>query len=133
MYKMSICDINKHLKAIENMNDDGVQNYLNDKKLWYFDVIYTFDKIEQKFIDIVIPEIKQKENRRADNILLNQLFQFLSQEELKQLVKISTCKHYTTILPNFLENRNGKYFFNVERNNSSDTEYNRDFRDSRIF
>jgi hypothetical protein len=122
---MDIDEVHKHL--LEISSSENIEEYLRCHKLWLFDVIYTFENLEQVSLYTVVPVLSESNccDRYTDDLLLKNLLDLLEQNELKQLVKISTCKLMSNGIPKFLEIRNGKYYFNE---NDNDSKYNLNFK-----
>jgi hypothetical protein len=114
------------LKIEEDNRLQGLK-LLKENKV-QFDLILTFHEREQQFID---PFITSADISEIDWI--RKIFVFeLSVEEIKDLVKISSCQHnaeHISHLP-FLAARNGCYYFNDDSNDDIDTAYWNDFRNS---
>ena len=93
-----------------------------------FDLILTFETREQQFID---PFITSANISEIDWIRKIFVF-YLSVDEIKDLVKISSCQHYSDLIPHlpFLAAHNGCYYFNVDSNDDIDTAYWNDFKNS---
>lgn len=76
-----------------------------------FDVIITYDEIEQLFFDVYTPKDMWGEE------FLQFCFSLLDIEQLKKLTTISICEHY--IDPNDLKKKDTqKFVFNPDANNS---------------
>lgn len=105
---------------------------LHDHKMWCIHFILTFDErfehndSQQMFMQLV-PRCT------TDSEFLFNLFGTMSLNELSHLIKISTCLMYIedeSEMPQFLNKRHGKYFFNVDWNKDDDTLNNRKFLDN---
>lgn len=74
-----------------------------------YQIICTFDKIEQIILTLNFEKNVDEEE------FINQILDNLYEEEIKELVKLSCCQLNTSKfedLPNFIQNNNGKYYFN---------------------
>lgn len=87
--------------------------------MFKFNVILTFTQASEKKQRIYDQEISVE----SDETFLQALLDPLDTEDLKVLIKISTAMESSNPedLPQFLWDRNGKYFFNVDVNKDQDT------------
>ncbi len=87
-------------------SDDEKIAYLNSNNKWLIDVILTFNHREQDYFFYVVD--------RTDNdtdYLHNILYVIDNLVDLQNMVKISVSHNYID-LPEFIVQRNGKYYFN---------------------
>jgi len=103
-----------------------IYNYIHQKKLWYINIILTFDYIPQEIYDVLIPICD------TDSKFLKSIFKTMCKEKLKTLVKISSCMEYEYDFPSFLMKRDGKYYFNTNMNKDPDTRSNKDLKNAFI-
>jgi hypothetical protein len=92
-----------------------------------FQVIASFEKLDQDIIDIDLPEAYYENELRFLAIIFN----CMDKNSLEELVKLSVCQYpksnSETILQ-WLIDRNGKYYFNYGVNNDEDTKYFQEFK-----
>ncbi len=84
-----------------------------------FDLIYSFNEIDQVFLQIATVK------GRSEDVFIGQALAELEPEELEQLIKISVCQHNVTAetAEPWILRRNGKFFFNDDRNPDVDTRH----------
>ena len=83
--------------------------YLNSNNKWLIDVILTFNHREQDYFFHVVDRTDN------DTDYLHNIFYAMDKiVDFENLVKISVCHNYSglTDLPEFILDRNGKYYFN---------------------
>ena len=92
--------------------------YLSENNKWLINVILTFDCYDQGIYYYVI-------DRSNDEInYLHSIFNAMhGKDDVEHLVKISVCHQYSGMedLPDFVLNRNGKYYFNTNINKDLQT------------
>lgn len=121
------------LEHLESLSLELKHQELKDHKMFCIHFILTFDdkfelgdKSKQQMFMSLVPECT------SDKDFLTYLFDTMSHDEVKHLIKISTCMMYIrdeSDIPQFLNKRGGKYFFNVKVNKDDDTKKNKSFRD----
>jgi hypothetical protein len=91
-----------------------------------FQIIASFEKLDQDIIDIDLPEIYYENEARFVTMILN----CMDEESILQLVKLSVFQHPKTQADaiEWLIDRNGKYFFNYGVNNDPDTKSLSEFK-----
>ena len=84
-----------------------------------FEIIASFEELDQDIIDIDLPEIYYENEARFLTMILN----CMEKNSIKELVKLSVCQHTKSQSEaiQWLIDRNGKYFFNYGVNNDEDT------------
>ena len=92
--------------------------YLSENSKWLVNVILTFDCYDQGMYYYVV-------DRSSDDInYLHNIFNAMhGKDDVEHLEKISVCHQYSGMedLPDFVLNRNGKYYFNVSVNTDLQT------------
>jgi hypothetical protein len=99
-------------------------------QLLNFHIIYTFAEKEQKML-----YLEQIRNDTIQEQFMKLLLYSLELDELRSLLKISCCQLYQdehSELLSYLADREGKYYFNVDINDDSDTKYWYDFKTNYI-
>lgn len=108
----------KESKEFIQIEDTKEQlEYLRNKKLWVIEFIFSFNEIEQQFAKYLI------QRTTTDLEFLTEVFQVLSLDELKDLMKISSCMECAEDedFPDFLDSIGGKFYFNIDRNEDFQT------------
>lgn len=115
---------NNELKEYE---DESVIECLKENNICLFNIIYTFESREQQFVNLAIQDTKDEKS------FLTQIFNTLKLEEVKDLVKISTCQYYCSKeegRQEYLKSRRGKFYFNVDFNYDDGTKMLNEFRNT---
>jgi hypothetical protein len=91
-----------------------------------FQIIASFEEIDQDIIDIDLPEIYYENEARFLTMVLN----CMEEDNIKELVKLSVFQESKSVSDNieWLIDRNGKYFFNYGVNNDPDTKSLSEFK-----
>ena len=124
---MIILKQNEQHLSIEDQDKLRGLKLLKERRV-LFDLILTFDDHEQQFINPFITP-----DNISENDWIRKLFFFyLDEDEVRSLVKISSCQHYTENIKHlhFLNANNGKYYFNSDENDDLVTAYWNDFRNA---
>ena len=86
-----------------------------------YEVICTFRRTEQIVVTVSLRQTKDSLKRPA---FLRAVFECLTVPELQQLVKLSCAQLFTrsaSELPTFIQSNNGKFYFNADVNNDTET------------
>ena len=91
-----------------------------------FQIIATFEELDQNIIDIDLPEIYYENEARFVTMILN----CMEEDSIKKQAKLSVWQHPKTPADaiQWLIDRNGKYFFNYGVNNDPDTKSLSEFK-----
>jgi len=91
-----------------------------------FQIIATFEELDQDIIDIDLPEIYYENEARFVTMILN----YMEEDSIKKLAKLTVCQHPKRHADaiQWLIDRNGKYFFNYGVNNDPDTKSLSEFK-----
>jgi hypothetical protein len=91
-----------------------------------FQIIASFEKLDQDIIDIDLPETYYENETR----FLTTVFNCMDENSIKELVKFSVCQHVKSHSDaiQWLIDRNGKYYFNYGVNNDEDTKNLHEFK-----
>jgi hypothetical protein len=91
----------------------------SDDSIAKFDLIYSFNEADQVFLDLAT------EKGIPEEAFVGQALAQLEPEELEDLIKISVCQLNVTAetAEPWILRRNGKFFFNDDRNTDVDTRH----------
>jgi hypothetical protein len=91
-----------------------------------FNVIATFENVDQDIIDIDLPTSYYSEEEK----FVKTIFDCLNKEDIRELVKFSICQfaNNQTEALNWLDQRDGKIYFNYYENDDDDTRRWHNFR-----
>jgi len=123
--KALIIKQNEHKISMETQDKLKGLKLLKERRV-QFDLILTFNDREQQFIDPFITP----DDINEDDWIRKLFFFYLNEDEVRSLVKISSCQHYTDNIKHldFLHANGGKYYFNSDENDDLATAYWDDFR-----
>jgi hypothetical protein len=82
-----------------------------------FQIIASFENIDEVIFDL------ETKNITNEDIFMKVIFDNLEFDEIKELTKLSICQTFKNKdeIMDWLIDRNGKYYFNYELNDDSDT------------
>lgn len=90
-----------------------------------FNVIVTFENVDQDIIDIDLPETHYSDEEK----FVKTIFDCLEKEDIGELIKFSVCQFANNVDGiSWLIERDGKFYFNHYENQDGDTRRWHNFR-----